>query len=453
MQSINPATGEVIKNYSAHTIAEVMLRMEKAHTCFQTWKQVSFSERAKKMRLAAFILRKRAEDLSHLMADEMGKPLRDGEAEIEKCAVVCEYYAENAELFLADEEIKTKSSQSFITYQPQGIILAIMPWNFPFWQVFRFAAPNLMAGNVGILKHASNVCGCAIAIEDIFHEAGFPHGCFTTLLMPSAEIEKLIEHKHIRAVTLTGSAAAGRSVAAKAGACLKKTVLELGGSDPYVILADADVALAASECAKSRLINAGQSCVAAKRFIVASSIREQFEALFIDHFTKIVAGHPKDGLTNIGPMARTDLRDALHKQVEASIGKGAILRLGGKIPEGPGAFYPPTILTNVKPGMPAFDEELFGPVAAIIEARNEEEAFQLANNTHFGLGSAIFSTDSKRAKELAKTHLDAGQTFVNCLVQSDARLPFGGVKESGYGRELGTLGIKEFMNAKTVVIR
>jgi succinate-semialdehyde dehydrogenase/glutarate-semialdehyde dehydrogenase len=454
MQSINPATGEVIADYSAHSQSHIILSLEKGHSCFLEWKETSFAARAEKMHKAASVLHARKKEFSHLMADEMGKPLKDGEAEIKKCAVACEYYADNAEHILADEPVKTNAQESFISYQPQGIILAIMPWNFPFWQVFRFAAPNLMAGNVGILKHASNVSGCALAIEEIFQEAGFPDGCFTTLLITSDTIPSLIEHKYIRAVTLTGSSAAGKSVAAKAGGCLKKTVLELGGSDAYVILEDADIEHAAKQCAESRLLNAGQSCICAKRFIILSSIKKVFEEKIIEYFTKVVVGHPQDGLTDIGPMARVDLRDALHKQVEQSIAKGAVLLLGGKIPQGGiGAFYPLTVLTNVKSGMPAFDEELFGPVAAIIEAKDETEAFELANQTQFGLGSAIFSKNVVRARELARTHLDAGQTFVNCFVQSDARLPFGGVKESGYGRELGSLGIKEFMNAKTVFIK
>jgi succinate-semialdehyde dehydrogenase/glutarate-semialdehyde dehydrogenase len=452
MQSVNPATGEIIRKYTPHTEEEIKECIEKANTRFSEWKRLSYEKRAAFLEKAAAILRERQHELASLMADEMGKVLKEGEAEIEKCAATCEYYAKHAEALLKDDPIKTEARTSFVTFHPIGVILAIMPWNFPFWQVFRFAAPNLMAGNIGILKHASNVSGCALAIEAIFKDAGFPDGCFTTLLTGSKEIDKIIENQHIKAVTLTGSNDAGKAVAAKAGSVLKKTVLELGGSDAYVILADADIQSAAVECAKSRLINAGQSCISAKRFIVLASVREAFEKHFVEYFKTIKYGHPKDGLSDIGPLARADLRDTLNEQVHKSIAKGAKLLLGGTFPSGANAFYPPTILSNVKPGMPAFDEELFGPVAAIIEAKDEEEAFALANKSHFGLGSAIFTSDLKRAEMLAKTAIDAGQTFVNTLVRSDPRLPFGGVKESGYGRELSALGIREFVNAKTVYI-
>jgi len=452
MQSINPATGEIIRAYRPHTDEEAARRVEKAHACFAKWKTVPFSDRAEKMRAAAAVLRKRKHEFALLMTEEMGKLIGAGEAEIEKCALVCDYYAENAENFLADKPVKTEARQSFITYQPLGVILAIMPWNFPFWQVFRFAAPHLMAGNVGVLKHASNVCGCALAIEEVFREAGFPEGCFTTLLIGGEAAGRLIEHPHIRAVTLTGSNAAGEAVAAKAGKCLKKTVLELGGSDAYVVLADADVGAAAVECAKGRLINAGQSCIAAKRFIVMETLRPEFEKHLLDYFRTIKSGDPKNNQTQLGPLARRDLRDTLHEQVQKSIAKGAQLLLGGAVPSGPGAFYPVTVLSDVRPGMPAFDEELFGPVAAVISAANEDEAFELANASPFGLGGAIFTSDIARAEKLAKTRLDAGQVFVNAFVRSDPRLPFGGIKSSGYGRELSTLGIKEFVNAKTVYI-
>ncbi len=451
MKSINPATGETIREYAPHTEQQIAGRIAHAHACFLEWKEVPFAKRAAPMRAAAGVLRKRQAELAILMAEEMGKPLKEGGQEIEKCATACEYYAGNAEELLADEHIKTEARSSFVTYQPLGVILAIMPWNFPFWQVFRFAAPHLMAGNAGVLKHASNVSGCALAIEEIFHEAGFPEGCFTTLLVSGAEVDKVIENSHIRAVTLTGSSEAGKAVAAKAGAYLKKTVLELGGSDPYVVLPDADIKAAATECAKSRLVNAGQSCIAAKRFIVVSSVREEFERHFLAYFKTIVMGDPRDVTTTMGPLARADLRDTLQKQVVESLAGGAKLLLGGKAPEGKGAFYPPTILTAVKPGMPAFDEELFGPVAAIVEAKDEEEAFTFANRSRFGLGSAVFTSNMERAAMLAKK-LDAGQAFVNALVRSDPRLPFGGVKESGYGRELSALGIKEFVNAKTVYV-
>lgn len=452
MKSINPSTGELIHDYPAHSGEQVLASIENAQSCFLQWKEEPFVHRATLMCKAATVLRGHKTKLAMLMADEMGKPLREGIAEVEKCAIVCEYYAQHAETVLADEPIKTEASTSYITYQPIGIVLAIMPWNFPFWQVFRFAAPNLMAGNVGMLKHASNVPGCALAIEQVFLEAGFPRGCFSTLLVGGAEAETIIEHPLVRAVTLTGSCEAGRKVAAKAGACLKKTVLELGGSDPYVVLSDADLKMAAVECAKSRLINSGQSCIAAKRFIVLSSVRQEFEKHFVEYFKTIVAGDPKDPDSGIGPMARVDLRNELHSQVEKSVSHGARVLLGGKVPSGKGAFYPPTVLTSVKPGTPAFDEELFGPVAAIIEAKDEEEAFTLANATSFGLGSAVFTSDTARGEKLAKSKLEAGQAFVNALVRSDPCLPFGGVKDSGYGRELSTLGIREFVNAKTIYV-
>ncbi len=452
MQSVNPATGALIREYAPHTQAEIASALARAQECFRQWRKTTFAVRSARLLQAASLLRERKSVLAALMADEMGKVLKDGQGEIEKCAAACEYYAHHAQAMLADEAIPTEARASFVTYQPLGVILAVMPWNFPFWQVFRFAAPNLMAGNVGLLKHASNVCGCALAIEAVFRDAGFPEGCFTALLIPGAAVEKLMEHPAVAAVTLTGSAEAGRSVAAKAGACLKKTVLELGGSDAYVVLADADIPKAAQECARSRLINAGQSCIAAKRFIVVAPALKTFERHFIDAMRAVRMGDPKDPVSQMGPMARADLRDALDEQVRSSITLGAKLRLGGEIPKSPGAFYPPTVLTGVKPGMPAFDEELFGPVAAIVEAAGEEEAFALANLSSFGLGSALFTSDLARARELASTCLDAGQTFVNTLVRSDPRLPFGGIKESGYGRELGAHGIREFVNAKTVYI-
>jgi succinate-semialdehyde dehydrogenase/glutarate-semialdehyde dehydrogenase len=452
MKSIDPATGALIREYTPHTENEIHLRIERAQAAFLQWRQRSFEQRAPLLKRLAALLRERKTPLAALMAVEMGKILKDGEAEIEKCARCCDYYADEAHRLLADEVIPSDARRSFVTFQPIGAVLAIMPWNFPFWQVFRFAAPNLMAGNVGLLKHASNVSGCALAIEDLFRDAGFPEGCFSTLLIPGGDVDRIIAHPLVRAVTLTGSTQAGKSVAAAAGAVVKKTVLELGGSDAYVVLADADVEQAAVICAKGRLINAGQSCIAAKRFIVMESVRAAFEKHFVAYFKTIQVGPPQDSASMIGPLARADLRDGLHRQVEESVRAGAKLLLGGGIPPGAGAYYPPTVLTDVKPGMPAFDEELFGPVAAIISAKTEEEAFEFANQSAFGLGSAIFTGDLARAEELAKTRIDAGQTFVNSFVASDPRLPFGGVKESGYGRELSHFGIREFMNIKTVSI-
>jgi succinate-semialdehyde dehydrogenase/glutarate-semialdehyde dehydrogenase len=366
---------------------------------------------------------------------------------------VCDYYAENAEAFLEPEVIPTDATRSFVTFEPLGVVLAVMPWNFPFWQVFRFAAPALMAGNVGVLKHASNVPGCALAIENVFRQAGFPEHAFRTLLVSGSRVDPIIEHPCVRAVTLTGSAPAGRAVARKSGEMLKKTVLELGGSDPYVILEDAVLEQAATACVTSRIINAGQSCIAAKRFVVVEPVRERFERLFVEQMRAKRMGDPLHETTDIGPQARRDLRDELHRQVAASIDCGARCLLGGEIPEGKGAFYPPTVLADVRKGMPAYDEELFGPVAAIIPAQDEKDAVRIANDTVFGLGAAIFTTDTARGERIAAAELDAGACFVNAFVRSDPRLPFGGVKESGYGRELSHFGIKEFVNIKTVYVK
>ncbi|HXK93193.1 MAG TPA: NAD-dependent succinate-semialdehyde dehydrogenase, partial [bacterium] len=366
---------------------------------------------------------------------------------------VCEYYAENAEKFLAPEPAATEASKSYVTFQPIGVVLAVMPWNFPFWQVFRFAAPALMAGNAGVLKHASNVPGCALAIEQIFRDAGFPEHLFRSVLCGSREVAGIIENPRVRAATLTGSTPAGRAVGAKSGERLKKSVLELGGSDPYLILEDADLETAAATCAASRLINSGQSCIAAKRFIVVEPVAERFTELFVESMKAAKVGDPLDEDTQVGPQARHDLRDELHQQVVKTLEQGAKLVLGGEIPDGKGAYYPPTVLTNVKKGMVAYEEELFGPVASIITVRNEEEAIATANDSVFGLGAAVFTQDVARGERIAAEELDAGACFVNTFVRSDPRLPFGGVKESGYGRELAHYGIKEFVNIKTVYVR
>jgi succinate-semialdehyde dehydrogenase/glutarate-semialdehyde dehydrogenase len=363
---------------------------------------------------------------------------------------VCEYYAEHAEAFLADEEVETEASRSFVTFRPLGVVLAVMPWNFPFWQVFRFAAPGLMAGNAAVLKHASNVFGCALAIEDVFREAGFPRHLFRTLRIGSKAVDGVIGHPRVRAATLTGSVGAGRAVAKKAGGELKKTVLELGGSDPYLILEDADLDAAVETCVTSRLINSGQSCIAAKRFIVPRRILAEVEERFVAGMRAKTMGDPLDEGSDLGPQARDDLRDDLHRQVEASVEKGARLLLGGEVPETSGAWYPPTVLSGVGPGMPAYEEETFGPVAAIIPVADEEEAIRVANDSDFGLGAAVFTRDAARGEEIAARRLDAGCCFVNAIVKSDPRLPFGGVKHSGYGRELGVFGIREFVNVKTV---
>ncbi len=453
MKSINPATGKTVEKYETLNKKQIHAAIEQADGAFHKWRQSAFATRAKLMQTAADLLRERAPILAKLMAEEMGKPLKDGKAEAEKCAWVCEYYAEKAEQFLADEPIETDATESFVTYQPLGVVLAVMPWNFPFWQLFRFAAPALMAGNVGLLKHASNVPGCALAIEEIFKDAGFPEGVFTTLLVGSDAIDGIIEHKLVRAVTLTGSTPAGRAVAKKAGEMLKKSVLELGGSDPYIILDDADLSSAVNTCVSSRLTNSGQSCIAAKRFIVVESQRDAFEKLFVDRMAAAKMGDPLDETTEVGPQARVDLRDDLHKQVQKSIQQGARCLLGGKVPDGPGAYYPPTVLTDVQPGMPAYDEELFGPVAAIIPVADQEEAIRVANDTSFGLGAAVFTQNIERGRHIAVTELEAGACFVNAFVKSDPRLPFGGIKESGYGRELSRQGIREFVNTKTVYVK
>ena len=450
--TVNPSTGKAMKTYEDMTSEHAAATIAKAHAAWRTWRDTSFGTRAALMKKAAGVLRQRNHDLARLMAEEMGKPLAQGNAEVEKCAWACDYYADHAESHLAPDVIATENTKSYAAFEALGVVLAIMPWNFPLWQVFRFAAPALMAGNVGVLKHASNVPGCALAIESIFQEAGFPPDVFRTLLIGSKQVQAVIEHPLVRAVTLTGSTPAGKAVASQAGAVLKKTVLELGGSDAYVVLDDADVEAAATTCVNSRLINAGQSCIAAKRFVVVKPILEAFTARFVALMKSRKVGDPLTEGTEVGPQARHDLRDALHKQVRASVERGATLLLGGEIPPGEGAFYPPTVLTQVRPGMPAYDEELFGPVAAIIEAKDEDDAVRIANDTVFGLGAAVFTKNAARGERVAR-RLDAGATFVNALVASDPRLPFGGIKDSGYGRELGTYGIKEFVNIKTVVVK
>jgi len=452
ISSVNPANNQTIKEYTAHTTNEVADKINQTHQAWLHWRNTRFEERSTLLHKLAEQLENRKNELAHLMAIEMGKPLKQGINEAEKCASVCTYYADNAENFLKDQLIETEASKSFISFQPIGVVLAVMPWNFPFWQVFRFLAPALAAGNCGVLKHASNVPGCALIIEEMVKAAGFPAHVFQTLLVGSDAVEQIIEHPHIKAVTLTGSNGAGSKVAAKAGELIKKTVLELGGSDAYVVLADADLDHAAHTCVESRLINGGQSCIAAKRFIVVKEVEDEFTRLFVDKMAAKVMGDPLQGGVDIGPQARVNLRDQLHQQVEASIAKGAKLLLGGKVCGGPGAYYPPTVLSSVKKGMPAFDEEIFGPVAAIISATDETEAIALANDSNFGLGAAIFTKDQARGEHIAATQLEAGSCFVNALVKSDPRLPFGGIKQSGYGRELGMFGIHEFVNIKTVFV-
>lgn len=452
IQTINPATGSVVDSYKAETPQGVEEKIDKAHKAFTRWRRRSFEERATYVEKAAQVLTENIDTYAALMSQEMGKPVSEARSEVEKCAWVCRYYATHAEEFLESEHIETDARTSFVSFQPLGVVLAVMPWNFPFWQVFRFAAPALMAGNAAVLKHASNVPGCALAIEAVFREAGLPSDLFQTLLIGSGEVEAVIEHSKVRAVTLTGSGPAGRAVAQKAGAMLKKTVLELGGSDPFIVLEDANLEKAVEAGVTSRLINSGQSCIAAKRFVVEESVRERFEELFVARMEKVVMGDPMNEATEIGPQARRDLRDELHEQVVQSVEKGAVCRLGGSVPEGDGAFYPPTVLTNVGPGMPAFREELFGPVAAVIPVQDADEAIAVANDSRFGLGAVVFTEDLARGQQIAAEELEAGCCFVNSFVKSDPRLPFGGIKDSGYGRELSHYGIKEFTNAKTVYV-
>lgn len=452
IKSVNPATGEVIQTYTPHTPQEIAHQIRLASLCYDQWKTTDFSQRASYVRRIAAILHQRQKALASLMADEMGKVLKDGQAEIAKCIWACEYYADHAAAFLDDIPVITDGSSSYVTYDPLGVILGIMPWNFPFWQALRCAIPALMAGNVVLMKHASNVTGCSLALNEIFQEAGFPPGAFSSLLVSGEGILDIIDHPAIRGVSFTGSASVGKLVAARAGACLKKVVLELGGSDPYILLEDAPVESVAKLCAQSRLVNAGQSCISAKRFIVPAKIKQEFENHLIDQFKNVTWGNPHDPTTHIGPLARADLRETLNHQVNLSVALGASIRLGGFIPENTRAFYPPTILSDVRPGMPAFDEEIFGPVAAIIEAKSEEEAFELANQSPYGLGAALFTANPIKGEQLATRFIEASQIFINTFVRSDPRLPFGGIKESGYGRELGMWGIREFTNIKTVFV-
>jgi succinate-semialdehyde dehydrogenase/glutarate-semialdehyde dehydrogenase len=453
MQSVNPFTGQILREYLPYSTAEVEKIISQVDQAFQSWKQTTFGQRAVCMKNLQAKLLEKKEELAGMMVAEMGKVKREAVGEIEKCALVCGYYAENAESFLKNEPIKTEASESYISYQPIGSVLAVMPWNFPFWQVFRFLAPALMAGNTGVLKHASNVSGCALAIEQLVSEAGFPENVFRTLLIGSSQVKSVIENQLIKAVTLTGSTPAGKAVASAAGAALKKSVLELGGSDPYLILEDADIETAARLCVTSRLLNAGQSCIGAKRFIIIDQVYDQFKAEFVRLMSEAAFGDPLDQQTSVGPLARTDLRDELHLQVEKSRELGATVLLGGYVPGGEAAFYPPTVLENVVPGMPAYHEELFGPVAVLFRVNSVEEGIRIANDTVFGLGAGVFTADILKGKALAEKGLNAGCVFVNDFVKSDPRLPFGGVKESGYGRELSMIGIREFVNVKTVVVK
>lgn len=449
---VNPTSGRVSGKIDMWSSAQIEQALSHAEAAYGDWSGMSFQDRKERIQRAAGILSERVEELAVMMAEEMGKPVTQGRAEVRKCIDVCRYYAEHAENQLADELLVDGGQQSWICYRPLGVILAVMPWNFPLWQVFRFAAPTLMAGNVALLKHASNVPRCAQAIDDIFCDAHLPGGVFQSMFISSAQVAEVIADKRVKAVTLTGSTPAGKSVAALAGEHLKKSVLELGGSDPFIVFADADVELAAATAVRSRMINSGQSCIAAKRFIVVESVLAEFTALVVGLMTRLRVGDPLLDATEVGPMARMDLRDELHDQVRRSVDAGAELLIGGEIPDGAGAFYPPTVLANVRPGVPAYDEELFGPVASIIAVTDENHAIQVANDTSFGLGAAIFTGNEKRGREIARDRLEAGTCVVNTMVASNPRLPFGGIKQSGYGRELGPLGIREFVNAKTVTV-
>ncbi len=452
IQSINPANGKILKEFTPLTDEEVKGIINICNDAFQEWRVVDFEQRKKLMLNAASILKEKKVELGKLMALEMGKPITQGIAEAEKCAWVCEYYAENAEQILAKEFIKTDAGESFVQFDPLGIVLAVMPWNFPFWQVFRFAAPALMAGNVGILKHASNVPQCAEAIENIFKEAGFPENVFRNLLINSSQVEAVLNNKFVKAATLTGSEFAGMKVAEASGRNLKKTVMELGGSDPFIVFADAELEECTSVAVTARMINNGQSCIAAKRFVVVEEIYDEFLESFETKMREIRIGDPLEEVTQLGPLAREDLLLDLDRQIKESVGKGAKIVLGGERYGNEGYYYLPTILTEVVPGMPAYEEELFGPAASVIKVKDEAEAIKVANDTNYGLGASLWTKDIEKAKELSH-FIEAGSVFINGLVKSDPRLPFGGIKLSGYGRELSHYGIKEFVNIKTVWIK
>ena len=452
MESINPTTGERLKIFDTWSDARVETALAATASAAPTWQATSFAERSQRLRNAAAELRRNIGHYASLITLEMGKIAREARAEIEKCAWGCEFYAEHAEAYLRDEKIATEARSSYVAYLPLGTVLAIMPWNFPFWQVFRFAAPNLMAGNIVLLKHASNVPQCALAIEEIFHKSGFPAGTFQTLLLSAAQTEKLIADPRIQAVTLTGSEAAGRRVAAAAGAALKKAVLELGGSDAFIVQPDADLDQAADVGIASRFLNCGQSCIAAKRFILVEPIADAFLEKFKHKAHALRRGDPSREETELGPMARADLRDYLHRQVTDSAKAGASFALHGGPSAGPGFFYEPTILDHVRPGMRAYEEELFGPVAIVIRVQNDDEAIRIANDHRYGLGASVFTRDVVKGEQLAR-RLQSGSSFVNGMVKSDPRLPFGGIKASGYGRELSIQGIREFVNIKTVWIK
>ncbi len=451
IQTINPTSGEVLETFEPFSQQQINQALDQAHQAFLRWRTMTFAERAKHLHSVASHLRDHKTALARIAVLEMGKSITEAEGEVEKCAWNCDFFADHAERFLADEKVATNATESYVAFRPLGVILAVMPWNFPYWQVFRFAAPALMAGNTAVLKHASNVSRVALEIERIFQEAGLPQGVLRTVLVPGSEAPRLIEDPRIAAVTLTGSEVAGVEVAATSGHVLKKTVLELGGSDAFIVLDDADLDEAAQVAVTARFQNNGQSCIAAKRFIVVDSVAEAFEQKFAASTARLKVGDPLEYDTRIGPLARKDLRETLDQQVQQSIQQGARVLIGGKAREGKGYFYEPTILTNVTPEMSVFKDETFGPVAAVIRARDVEHAIELANDSKFGLGSNLWTRNIEQARELA-ARIEAGGVFINGMTASDPRLPFGGVKRSGYGRELSSFGIQEFVNVQTVWI-
>ena len=452
MKSINPSNNQLIREYPEMTAFEINDIIDKTYAAFQQWKAFSFGARKEKMLLAGEILRNRREEFARLITNEMGKRMAESRSEIDKCAWVCEYYASQAESMLAEEMIESDARKSMAVFQPIGPVLAVMPWNFPFWQVFRFAAPALMAGNAALLKHASNVQGCALAIASVFEEAGFPDNLFSVLVIPSSAVEPVVANDKVRAVTLTGSELAGRHVASLASKYLKKSVLELGGSDPFIVCADADIEETAKQAASARMICTGQSCISAKRFIVMKEVAEEFTLKMKKSMEACKPGNPLEDATTLAPLARPDLVAEIDKQVKESVRLGATLVTGGKPINIEGNYYEPTILTDVRPEMPVYHQETFGPVAAIITVGSETDAIMHANNSQFGLGASIWTRDSERGEKLAR-EIDAGAVFINGIVKSDPRLPFGGTKNSGYGRELSAYGIKEFVNIKTVWIK
>jgi succinate-semialdehyde dehydrogenase / glutarate-semialdehyde dehydrogenase len=447
-KSINPYNQSVIAEFPVLDNAGIQKKLDAATSAYKNWRKESFENRATLMMKVAKILHQNKEEYARTITLEMGKAINEARGEVEKCAGACEYFAQHSERILADQAIATEAKKSYVGYRPMGAVLAIMPWNFPFWQVIRFAAPTLMAGNVALLKHAPNVCQTSLSIENIFQEAGFPEGVFQSLIIDVDKVEKIIESNIVQGVTLTGSELAGSQVAALAGKNIKKSVLELGGSDGFIVLADADVEKAAKTATQSRMQNAGQSCVGAKRFIVVEKVKDEFLQHFKKNIEALSQGNPLDEKTTTGPMARPDLAEKLEKQMKASVKAGAQMLVGGSRKD---CNYSPTLLDNVHAGMPAFDEETFGPMAAVITVKDEKEAIATINNNRYGLASSIWTKDLDRAAALAK-EIEAGAVFVNTLVRSDSRLPFGGIKKSGYGRELSELGIKEFMNAQTVMM-